>query len=127
MLFALCPRAATDAQLRLPAPTRCSQVLTIMPDFAKARKKRTGMFAQSRDKAGEGLLQMYTKFNTRLATALIDHEWIKVRRPSDMATAPPAPGTPLSHIAIGLSLLLRSLTRDTRTVSSRSTWRRRQA
>ncbi|KAL1518485.1 hypothetical protein AB1Y20_002776 [Prymnesium parvum] len=54
------------------------QVLTIIPDFAKARKNRTGMFALNRDEAGEKLLQMYAGFNKRLATALLDHEWIKM-------------------------------------------------
>ena len=53
------------------------QVLTIIPDFAKQRKKRVHMFQAKPSKADASLAQMYEGFNRRLAAALIDHDWIK--------------------------------------------------
>lgn len=53
-------------------------LLTIAPGFAKQKKLGGGMFAPSPTETDRRLLAMYTQFNQRLATALVDHNWLEL-------------------------------------------------
>ena len=51
------------------------RLLVMAPSLARDRKRRQGMFAPELSEASKKLSEMYVQLNTRLATALIDHDW----------------------------------------------------
>ncbi|KAL1518991.1 hypothetical protein AB1Y20_003260 [Prymnesium parvum] len=57
-------------------------ILTLSPSFAKQKKLRSGMFAESPSPGDASLLKMYTEFNKRLLAALLDHKWIELVLPA---------------------------------------------
>ena len=62
-----------DYMFQLILPT--FRLLVMAPSLARDRKRRQGMFAPELSEASKKLSEMYVQLNTRLATALIDHDW----------------------------------------------------
>jgi len=51
------------------------QLLIMAPSLAKQRKRKEGMFATPLSKGSQKLATMYVQLSTRIATALMDHQW----------------------------------------------------
>ena len=51
------------------------RLLVMAPGLARDRRKRIGMFAPTLTPAAQKLTEMYKQLNSRLAQALIDHQW----------------------------------------------------
>ena len=78
-------RCWRDYQFQLIMPTL--RLLVMAPGLAKDRRRRRGMFAPELTPASQKLTEMYVQLNTRLATALMDHEWCKQVAQLDITAA----------------------------------------